>query len=260
MASDVKECKRWGIIGCGWLGQAFARAVSRQGGSAWGTARSESQLAAIAGTGAEPLRFDMDVEASLDGWPPCDALLIALPPSASANATSIASIRRLMNTVRWSIVISSSSVYPSAPGTYTESDATHRISPHSGIDVLSVEHQWQGPKTTLLRASGLIGPERPLFKKSRGQGARDRWLNVIHVDDVIAAIHFCAAHGMQGPVNLAAPVRRTLFECGQDHEASTPLSTEDRCISPDRLKKAGFTFIHPDPKSMPDRVHSKAHD
>ena len=256
MATDVKECKRWGIIGCGWLGQAFARSVIQRGGSAWGTARSDNQLTAIAETGAGPLRFDMDHATSMDAWPPSDAMLVALPPSASANTASIASIRRLMDTARWNVVISSTSVYPGAPGTYVESDAIHRVSPHSGIDVLSVEHQWRGPNTTLLRAAGLIGPGRPLFRKGREQGAPDRWLNVVHRDDLIAAIHFCAAGGIQGPINLVAPVRRTLFECGQDHEAAISVNTEDRCISPDRLKEAGFKFVHPDPKSMPDRVHS----
>ena len=260
MATDVKECKRWGIIGCGWLGQAFARSVIQRGGSAWGTARSDNQLMAIAETGAGPLRFDMDHATSMDAWPPSDAMLVALPPSASANAASIASIRKRMDATRWNVVISSTSVYPSAPGKYAESDAIHRVSPHSGIDVLSVEHQWRGPNTTLLRAAGLIGPGRPLFRKDRGQGAPDRWLNVVHVDDVVAAIHYCAAHGMQGPVNLAAPARRTLLECGRNGEEAIPLSTEDRRISPELLMDAGFTFVHPDPKSMPDRHTPENHE
>ena len=260
MATDVKECKRWGIIGCGWLGQAFARSVIQRGGSAWGTARSENQLAAIAEIGAQPLRFDTNAAAPQDGWPPCDAMLVALPPSASANTASIASIRRLMDTARWNVVISSTSVYPGAPGTYVESDATHRVSPHSGIDVLSVEHQWRGPNTTLLRAAGLIGPKRPLFRKGRGQGAPDRWINLVHIDDVIAAIHFCAAEGIQGPINLAAPARRTLLECGGNGEEAVRINTEDRRISPELLMDAGFNFVHPDPKSMPDRHIPENHD
>ena len=260
MATDVKECKRWGIIGCGWLGQAFARSVIQRGGSAWGSARSENQLTAFAETGAEPLRFDTNATAPQDGWPPCDAMLVTVPPSASANAKSIVSIRRLMDATRWNVVISSTSVYPGAPGTYAESDAIHRVSPHSGIDVLSVEHQWRGSNTTLLRAAGLIGPERPLLRKTRAISTTDRWLNVVHIDDVVAAIHYCANHGLQGPVNLAAPVRRTLFECGRNDEEAVPLNTEDRRISPELLMEAGFTFVHPDPKSMPDRHTPEDHD
>ena len=57
MSSSVKECYDWGVLGCGWLGQAFVRHITSAGGTAWGSARSDESLESIVRHGATAVAF-----------------------------------------------------------------------------------------------------------------------------------------------------------------------------------------------------------
>lgn len=253
MASDVKDCKSWGILGCGWLGMSFAQAKLGKGDIVWGTTRTDLRREDLKAQGIQPVLMDLASPNSLwDAWPGWDALVIALPPGASASADQVAQIRKRMDASVWNVMVSSTSVYPSKPGIYEEGDALHRVSPHSGVDVLEVEKQWMGAKTTFLRCSGLIGPGRHLFRKGRGLLPSDRWVNVVHQVDVIRAISHVVGTRLAGPVNVSAPVHRTWNECFQQSECSQPSQhPEHRSINSGRLIESGFDFKFADPMCMP---------
>lgn len=251
MASNVKECKSWGIIGCGWLGQAAARSILAAGGNVWGTGRTPRRLKEIEAAGAVPIALDLAASAQgEDAVPSCDALLIALPPSACVHPMAVQRLRATMEKANWSVVISSTSVYSTDPGTYTEADAVRRISPHSGICVLDVERALDMPHTSFLRAGGLIGPKRPLFRPSASTLNDHKVLNVVHQEDVVRAVIHLAKIRCEGATNILCPVPRTRGECRSGKPAKAAHQTDARSISVDRLLQSGFSFGHPDPLSM----------
>lgn len=255
MAYDVKECYDWGVIGCGWLGQAFARRVSSQGMTVWGSARSPETLERVATTGALPVALDLGESPDLAVLPNCRFLLIALPPSAGQAQILRAKEACLSADLTWTTCISSTSVYPNEPGLFSESDAISRLSPHSGIRVLDIEQALEAPNTTYLRAGGLIGPERPLFRKSARPSDPEKRLNVVHIEDVMNAIQFVTDHQLPGPFNLVSPLHRTRTECHEGQQSpldTAELSRQHRLISAERIERKGYSFTFPDPASFPD--------
>ena len=162
MSSGVKECYDWGVLGCGWLGQAFARHIVSLGGTVWGSARSAASLNSIQHVGATAVPFDAQ-SGEFPSFPPCRNLLVAWPPQVGASATKRAIEQCRTHHTVWTVCISSTSVYPDSPKVYTEGLAERRISPHSGVCVLDIEKATAGPAVSHLRAGGLLGPERPLY-------------------------------------------------------------------------------------------------
>lgn len=255
MASDVKECYDWGILGCGWLGLAFARSVLDRGGSVWGTARSIEGLSRISEAGVPAFKMDLNgTHLPAPGPPPCRSLLVALPSGVGHSGIMSGYRTCLSAYTQWTVLISSTSVYPMEPGRYTESDAVHRISPHSGVSVLEIEEAMAGPACSILRAGGLVGPGRPMFRRPPGEGEHQRTMTAIHRDDVVSAIWHARDQSLVGPSNLVCPIVRSRTDCrrGQSHDTGPAIRA--RHIPADRLMDSGFTFSHPDPMSMPDRV------
>lgn len=256
MSLSVKECYEWGILGCGWLGQAFARRILSDGGTVWGSAKSEASLASIAETGAKAVPFDAHADHPI-GFPPCQHLLVAWPPKVGAQDAARAIKRCQTEHTLWTVAISSTSVYPKEPAIYTENMAERRISPHSGVCVLDIERATEGPTTAHLRAGGLVGPERPLLRPRRSAPS-DTLLNVIHIDDVIGAIQHTVDHQLSGAFNLVCPKHRTRQECkaialgtSTMAQSESPKPHESRLVSSQRLLDTGFSFQHPDPAFFP---------
>jgi nucleoside-diphosphate-sugar epimerase len=258
MSYSVKECYEWGVLGCGWLGQAFARQILSDGGTVWGSAKSEESLDAIAQLGAKAVAFDAHANQPI-AFPPCHHLLVAWPPKVGPVAAARAIDLCQTEHTKWTVCISSTSVYPDQPDTYTEGRAERRISPHSGVCVLDIERATESPTACHLRAGGLIGPQRPLLRKPRRQTPQDKPLNVVHIDDVIGAIKHAVQHQMTGAFNLVSPIHRTREACAEiDAQISTETPPEfrkaegARIISSQRLIETGFAFQHPDPAFFPN--------
>jgi len=262
MSYSVKECYEWGVLGCGWLGQAFARQILSEGGTVWGSAKSEESLDAIAHLGVKSVAFDAHGNQPV-GFPPCRHLLVAWPPNVGPEAAARAIDLCQTEHTTWTVCISSTSVYPNQPDIYTESQAERRISPHSGVCVLDIEQATESPTTCHLRAGGLIGPQRPLLRKPRRQTPQDKPLNVVHIDDVIGAIKHAVQHRMTGAFNLVSPIHRTRRACEEiaardstETAKGFHMETEARVISSQRLMETGFAFQHPDPAFYPNPTSS----
>lgn len=251
MASDVNKSYGWGILGCGWLGQAFAQSLTTAGVSCWGTGRSASTLKQIQNSGADAMAWTAGASSS-DVWPSCRRLLVAWPPSVGQAA--------FQQAAAWAkgcehvVVISSTSVYPAEPGAYREADAIRRKSPHSGLVLLDVEEEFDAGHTTWLRAGGLFGPGRHprQFLRGRPLANPEGAVNMVHRDDVVRAIAHAANLRHSGPLNVVAPVptsRRSFYAAaGAVPEGEvTHLSPGGRRVLSNALLETGFTFLHPDP-------------
>ena len=257
MSSGVKECYDWGVLGCGWLGQAFARHIVSLGGTVWGSARSAASLNSIQHVGATAVPFDAQ-SGELPSFPPCRNLLVAWPPQVGASATKRAIEQCRTHHTVWTVCISSTSVYPDSPKVYTEGLAERRISPHSGVCVLDIEKATAGPAVSHLRAGGLLGPERPLFRNTSRNKTPDKPLNVVHLDDVIGAIVHCVDRQVSGAVNIVSPIVRSRRACRENAHTTLETTPENvqgqggKIVSSQRILESGFVFQHPDPKHFPD--------
>jgi uncharacterized protein len=128
------------------------------------------------------------------------------------------------------------------------------------------------PRTgvVLAREGGLLGKTLPLFRLGLGGrlASGRQWMSWISLADQVAALRFLLHDGLQGPVNLTAPepVTNAAFTSAVGRALHRParfivpapalrlalgeFADEGALISqrvlPDRLRKAGFTFRHPD--------------
>ena len=212
MAPDVNKIFDWGILGCGWLGRAWALDRIQAGESVWGSARRTRILSELNSDGIHPVAFDASLEAN-EVWPRCRNLLIALPPSAGEE--SFRKAATFSHDCDWTVLISSTSVYPDGDGHHTEDDAVRRISPHSGVCLLDVESHFNAAQTTILRAGGLFGPERHPggFLRNRDLTNPADPVNMVHLTDVLGAIGHVQRNQIAGPCNLVAhrPLQRGLL-------------------------------------------------
>lgn len=250
MAQDVKKDFDLGILGCGWLGSAWGIQRIRQGDTIWGSARRPDALQALDQMGIHPVRFDSG--GGPHACPSCTTLLIALPPSAGMDAFLFAST--LAKAAEWTVLISSTSVYPDEDGEYRESEAIRRISPHSGMCLLDLERLFDPERTSILRAGGLFGPGRHprQFMRGRPLTRPADPVNMVHLDDVLRAIEHVSSIRLAGASNLVAPMptSREAFYSAAGAVASenpSPAREGGRRILSDRVMASGFSFQHPDP-------------
>jgi len=249
MAQDVNKMYDWGILGCGWLGSAWGNRCQKGAKTAWGTARRPEALAQLKAMGIAPIAFDAQGQL-LSTWPPCQHLLVALPPSAGTDAFKLAA--NMAEASKWTVLISSTSVYPDGDGPYNEGDAVRRISPHSGACLLDLETLFDPQTTTILRAGGLFGPGRHPggFLRNRPLSKPTDPVNVVHLDDALGAIEHTSQNTLPGAFNLTAPelISRAEFYSAAG-AISPPNESETRAqgrrILSNRITKHGYRFLHP---------------
>ena len=191
------------VVGCGWLGLPLAEALIINGYRIKGSTTSSEKIDLLRSKGIDPylVHFNSvsNVEASqlLD----CDILIINIPPG-SRTADGPANYRRMADfftkiipTTRINkiILLSSTSVYSESNDTVCESDRPEPDTPGGNL-LLEVEDQFLSipdKKVIVLRASGLIGPQRHpsrFFKNKTGIPNGLAPVNLIHRDDVIGII------------------------------------------------------------------------
>jgi len=251
MAWDVKKDFDWGILGCGWLGTAWGLQCTSRENRVWGSARRPEALASLEQVGIHPVPFSSDGDEA-QALPECQTILIALPPSAGAEAFQRAA--KLAEACEWTVLISSTSVYPGDDGEYRESDATRRISPHSGMCLLDLEHLFNPETTSILRAGGLFGPSRHpgQFLRGRPLARPTDPVNMVHLTDVLRAIAHVSRTRLAGASNLVAPVltsREAFYTAAGAVTVNppSPARAGGRRVLSDRIVASGFSFQHPDP-------------
>ncbi|MGL6490825.1 NAD-dependent epimerase/dehydratase family protein [Aeromonas veronii] len=207
-----------GILGAGWLGLPLARALLAAGKQVAVTVSSAEKAARLQGEGiaAHPLTISAHMS---DAWPiPCESLVICVPPSktddypqAVARACQLAKV----SGTRRVLFVSATSVWGAGQQEGEEPQPRHA----RGERMLAAEQAVlaAGFETVMIvRPSGLYGPDRHpgrfLAGKTLDGGAQS--VNLVHLDDVVAACILLLERGKDGDVfNLSAPVhpRREQF-------------------------------------------------
>ena len=190
------------IIGCGWLGFPLAVSLISRGYQVYGSTTSQEKMRGLSDAGIQSFVFNLD-DSDMK-IPVCDHYFINIPPSGSQNY--INGLQSLINKIPVDaqnvIYCSTTSVYPDQPeyicvekdiipGNIDENDnpdASNHGTPRRTL-ILAEGIFHRHPNSTILRLSGLFGPNRHPVKYLSGRKNISRPLavvNLIHLEDIIA--------------------------------------------------------------------------
>ncbi|MFQ1933274.1 NAD-dependent epimerase/dehydratase family protein [Aeromonas veronii] len=217
-----------GILGAGWLGLPLARALLAAGKPVAVTVSSAEKAARLQGEGlnAYPLTIsanmgsaEMSVADQQAPWPiPCESLVICVPPSKTDDyPQAVAKACQLAKAsgTRRVLFVSATSVWGAGQQEGEEPQPRHA----RGERMLAAEQAVlaAGFETVMIvRPSGLYGPDRHpgRFLAGKTLDGGEQSVNLVHLDDVVAACILLLERGKDGDVfNLSAPVhpRREQF-------------------------------------------------
>ncbi len=246
--SIVKTPESAMIVGCGYVGSRVAATWKKRGSRIFVVTRSESKAAAFAESGYTPIVLDLSQSAPFPQLPEAETLLWSVgfdrTPGVSRDAIWIEGLRRLLNALPprikplHLIYTSSTSVYGDGTGQDVDESAEPNPVAEGGKACLEAERclldfaAGHSVIVSILRLAGIYGPERLLRRVSDFQKSvpimspPDEWLNLIHVDDAVAAID--AISLLESPptiMNVAARetvTRRTYYTTLASMTSSPP--------------------------------------
>ena len=268
------------ILGCGWLGFPLAQSLLRHNYKIKGSTTSESKFEILKKNGIEP--FLLSVPETLDSqsnspfWE-SNVLFLNIPPGRGEPNVSDSypdKVKRICERILHTdqdrriekvIFASSTSVYPSNEGIYSESDTELSDTARpSGTAVLKAENILLGHSefdTVVLRFGGLYGYNRHPVRYLAGKKNLPSPLkpvNLIHQDDCIHIVRKVlkleSVKGVFNAVSDGHPPRKTLYQSAADHFGVEPPSFNsssesiNRIISNEKLKnELDYSFIYPNP-------------
>ncbi|WP_343608457.1 hypothetical protein [Chryseobacterium oranimense] len=247
--------KKTGIIGCGWLGSKIADSMSGKY-QIYTTATTKDKVEDLSAKGfnASVAVFpDFQLEKKIEEWSEIkdlDILIITIPLSGkSCCASSLYNrIQHLFSFIGsfkgQMFVMSSTGVYPDAPGEYREESLSTDKVPGERM----IRNKY--PKVNILRLAGLMGDNRLL--KNYNVSNLDAPVNHIHYEDICRIIEKMIEKGSEGKLyNIAAPQHPSK---GHVISAQKNLSVieekvgEGKIILPSKMiSELDFVFKYPDP-------------
>ncbi|NNN43841.1 MULTISPECIES: NAD(P)H-binding protein [unclassified Vibrio] len=266
--------QRIAIIGAGWLGLPLALHLQQAGHWVCASRTSQQRLIELEAKGITGFVCQLPQAEALAETlihNRCDTLIGCFPPGFRVQQgtqymaswqTLVAQAKRAQ--VKKIIMISSTSVYPNQAKEMLESDASLSLTKHNDLfsekaNILLAAEQSvidSGIDYTLLRCSGLIGPNRhpARFAARLSQVSDLAPANMLHLIDAIRAIDFSLQHLSHQVVNVTTPntVSKAVFYQAalESVNAETPLPPivhlADKRILCNKLLDAGFSFHYSD--------------
>jgi nucleoside-diphosphate-sugar epimerase len=251
------------IVGCGYVGLPLGIELVRRGHEVFGLRRSDSR-GELEQSGITPVIADITSREDFGKIPaPFDWVVNTVSSTKGGveeyRAVYLEGTRHLIDWLapqspHQYVYTSSTSVYGQTDGSWvTEESPTEPKSETSQILVeteqllLKATHEMDFP-ATILRVAGIYGPERGhLFQQYlRGEaelsGDGSRLINMVHRDDVVAAIIAALERGTPGRVfNVAddEPVTQQEFFAWLSNQLAMPMPP--RAEETNRVRKRGLT-------------------
>ena len=225
------------VIGCGYLGRRVAAAWLLAGQEVAALTRSTANAEELSQIGIWPVVGDICEPTTLAELPAAETVLFAVgfdrTSGRSQHEVYVDGLRNVLNQVASRcerfLYISSSSVYGQSAGEWVDETSSCEPAQPGGqcclaAEVLVREFFPSSNQTAVtmrfanvLRLSGIYGPSRLLSRIESlrageplsGQG--EAWLNLIHVDDAVAAVLACEQRGQPSETYLITddqPIRR----------------------------------------------------
>ena len=203
------------IVGCGYVGQALGVALAQQGHVIWGVRRAGS-MDDLARLQIQLVVADVTQPASLARLPTPVDWVVYCVSSAGGDPENYRRIylEGSCNIVNWLSTVapakvvytSSTSVYGQAQGEWVDETSVTEPAVETGRILLEAERLWRQSGAVILRVAGINGPGRGywlkqfLAGKARIEGLGERYLNMVHRDDVVGAIMAALERGQPGEV------------------------------------------------------------
>jgi nucleoside-diphosphate-sugar epimerase len=259
------------ILGCGYLGSRVARTWQSAGRRVAALTRGRGEE--LARFGVEPIMGDILDPDSLKQMPDASSVLYAVGFDRSSGHSMrdiyVEGLANALRAIRCSgplLFVSSTSVYGQTDGEWVNEDSPTESLEASGQVVLEAERTLRElrPEAIVLRFAGIYGPDRILRRQAlmNGEplvGDAEKWLNLIHVEDGVAAVLAAESKGRAGETYLIAdddPVRRRDFytrsaellgaQPAAFHAAATNIVETNRRVSNAKAKRElGFVPRYP---------------
>lgn len=207
------------VVGLGWLGLPLALHLKQQGWAVKGTKQTEDHVPTMKKMGIDCYLFTLAQDEFPAEIVQAEALVINIPPNATNVAHYGAGIKRLIShgilqKVRHTLFVSSSSVFPQQEGVFDEQSLTVE-SDVSSQALIELETWLLSLDITcdILRLAGLFGQARHPVKYLAGKTdltAGSQPVNLVHLNDVIGAIELLLNHPQgQRIFHLCAPSHPT---------------------------------------------------
>jgi len=266
--------KKIAILGCGWLGLPLAQKLIADGYVINGSTTDENKLEEIQSIGAKPFFINVNPKINIDydsSFFDADILIVNIPPQRRTDIvlyhtqqfTELCQIISKSN-IRYVLMVSSTSVYPSSSKTMFETDATSPDKDSGKALVIAEKLISFLPniKTTIVRFGGLIGydrnPGRFLAGKTDLKDGNSP-VNLIHRDDCLEIISEIIKQDKWGETFNACsdehPTRKEFYSYAALKFGFTePLFAEQetqnayKIIDSSKLKnELGYSFIYKNP-------------
>jgi nucleoside-diphosphate-sugar epimerase len=254
--------KKVSILGCGWLGLPLGKSLVMSGYAVAGSTTRSEKLISIQEMGMRAFIIDLQNGKPDSQFFNTDTLIVTIPPGSADKPENYLDYLDTIKAaskkgaVKNTLYISSSSVYPELCRDVNEEDASETALTRSGISLLQAENKLKSDVNTILRFSGLIGPDRhpgKWFGGKRGLKGAKNPVNMIHLEDCIGVIKTILAGNHWGDVfNACAPEHPTKKEyyqrMAQSFGSPPPEYSEDdetkwKIVSSRHLvEKTGYQF------------------
>lgn len=210
------------IVGCGYLGLPLGERLAEAGHAVFGVRKAPGGEEQLRQKRIEPLLADITDPESLNGLPgPFDWVVNCVSSTRGGEEVYrqvyLEGTRNLVRALAGSgldkyVFTSSTSVYGQTDGSLVEeSSPTNPASATSRILVeterfLQEAARWQGFPAVVLRLAGIYGPGRGylfhqyLKGEARIHGQGERWINMVHLEDVVEAAVAALEKGKGGEI------------------------------------------------------------
>jgi nucleoside-diphosphate-sugar epimerase len=224
------------IVGCGYVGLPLGKELVRLGHEVYGVRRSGAADAEMTAAGIRPVMADVSQAADVAKLPGPFDWVVNLVSSSKGGVEEYrqAYLNGTKNLIEWLQLVppkkyvytSSTSVYGQTDGSPVKETAGTIPRTDTGKVLLETEKflvqaaQVKKFPAVILRVAGIYGPERGhlfqqyLKNEARIEGTGERWLNMIHVDDVVGSILAALKSGRAGEIYNAVddePVQQIHF-------------------------------------------------
>lgn len=262
-----------GIIGCGYVGRKAAKFWTDVGHIVSVTTRNSANIPNLSTVAAQ---VDLIKENNFNDFIlNKDVLLISAAPAEGDSyrstyletAQSLSQALHRGHSLKQIIYTSSTSVYGDLKGGRAFESTPCRPENNNSAILCQTEQIYLDCSTATLnvcifRLGEIIGPGRSIVDRLKClttplPGTGEHLTNLIHVDDIIAALNFALSNKLNGIYNLCNDLhipRKELYAhlCRQ-HGIPLPswnpslpqMHSSNKKVSNEKIKAAGFCFSHP---------------
>ncbi|TFE67729.1 nucleoside-diphosphate sugar epimerase [Methylacidiphilum sp. Yel] len=196
------------IIGCGYIGTLVARSLQQKNQEVIGLVKSQESKNRLQQLGIPAVALDITNHDSLNSLSKISAVIF----SASSNRAEPLAFEKIFsigldNALSIAkncpfLLVSSTSVYTHTEGQWVDEESPATPATSSGKILKKAEEKVLDRGGTVLRASGIYGPQRVyritgLLQNTVRIDPRKKWINQIHGQDLATAIvHFLTIPGL----------------------------------------------------------------